>query len=310
MKAFVSGSLAYDRIMGFSGNFSNHILRGKTNAINVSFTVDGTVEKFGGTAGNIAYSLSLLGEMPVVLASIGRDYLRYFEWLAQNRIASDNIKIVSQEFTACAYITTDQSENQITLFNPGAIKHPSEFNLDSVDAQESIFIVSPGNLQDMSNYVQKCKARGIDYIFDPGQSLPMWKAEELVRCIEGAKILISNDYEMEMIIRATGCDSKALLELTEVIIITMGEEGSRVHTTGSEVNIPAVQASAVVDPTGAGDAYRAGLVKGMIQGKAIDICANMGSVCASFAIEHYGTQEHRFTGAEYEERLEKLVSQQ
>ena len=309
MKVFVSGSLAYDRIMDFPGYFADHILPEMTHSLNISLTVNGTVEKFGGTAGNIAYALSLLGEKPIILATIGHDYPRYFEWLTQNQISCDTIKVIQEEITAGAYITTDRSNNQITLFNPGAMKYPSSFSFDTVDAKGSIVIISPGNLQDMINYSHTCKARGIDYIFDPGQSLPMWKAEDLIRCIEGSKILISNDSELEMIVRAIGCDRKELLELTKTIVTTLGESGSRVYTSEFEIEIPAAKPNIVVDPTGAGDAYRAGLIKGMIQGKDIAMCATMGSVCASFAIEHYGTQEYRFNPEEYEERLKKLVAQ-
>ena len=306
MKVFVSGSLAYDRIMDFPGYFADHILPEKTHVLNVSFTVNGMVEKFGGTAGNIAYALSLLGEKPIILATIGHDYRTYFEWLAENRISCDNIKVIVEEFTACAYITTDRSDNQITGFNPGAMKFPSSFNFDTVDARESIVIVSPGNLQDMLNYSQTCQTRGIKYIFDPGQSLPMWKAEDLVRCIEGSKMLVSNDYELAMILRTTGLDRAELLERTGTIVNTLGELGSRVYTSECAIEIPPAKPEVVVDPTGAGDAYRAGLIKGLIHGKDIAMCAKMGSVCASFAIEHYGTQGYRFSPGEFEARLQSL----
>ena len=176
----VSGSLAYDRIMNFPGYFSDHILPEKMHVLNVSFTVNGMIEKFGGTAGNIAYGLSLLGEKPIILATIGRDYHRYFEWLAKNHIASDSIKIIEEELTASAYITTDRADNQITGFNPGAMRYPSAFNFDKINPKESIAIIAPGNLEDMRDYSHACKARGIDYIFDPGQSLPMWNAQELI----------------------------------------------------------------------------------------------------------------------------------
>ena len=309
MNVFVSGSLAYDRIMDFPGSFADHILPEKTHVLNVSFTVNSMQEKFGGTAGNIAYALSLLGEKPIILAAIGQDYPTYFEWLTNNQIACDNIKVIKEEFTACAYITTDRSDNQITEFNPGAMKYPSSFDFDTVDANGSIVIVSPGNLQDMKDYPLTCKARGIDYIFDPGQSLPMWKAEDLMQSIEGSTILVTNDYELEMIVRTTGLDKKELLKRTGTIVNTLGKLGSRVYTSECDIEIPAAKSKMVVDPTGAGDAYRAGLIKGLIQGKDIATCAKMGSVCASFAIEHYGTQEYSFSPGQFEDRLKKLVSQ-
>ena len=305
MSIIVSGSLAYDRIMDFPDYFSDHILPEKLHVLNISFTVNGMVERLGGTAGNIAYALSLLGEKPIILATVGHDYHRYFESLAKKNIASDSIKIIEEEFTASAYITTDRADNQITGFNPGAMKYPSCFDFDRVNPQESIVIIAPGNLEDMINYPRSCKSRGIDYIFDPGQSLPMWNAQELIRCIDGSRILISNDYELELVINKTGLNRKKLLEKTKTIITTLGEMGSRVCTPDREIDIPAAEAKEVLDPTGAGDAYRAGLIKGLTEGRGIEQCAVMGSVCASFAVECYGTQEYHFSLQEFRERLDK-----
>ena len=308
MKIIVSGSLAYDRIMDFPGNFSDHILPDKIHVLNVSFTVNSMVERLGGTAGNIAYALSLLGEEPIILATIGHDYHRYFEWLAKNHIACDSIKIIEEEFTASAYITTDRADNQITAFNPGAMKYPTAFNLDRVSPQESIAIIAAGNLEERMNYSLTCRSRGIDYIFDPGQSLPMWPGQDLIQVIEGSTILISNDYELELIISNTGLDRKQLLKRTKTIVSTLGEMGSRVLTPDTEIAIPAAKPRVVVDPTGAGDAYRAGLIKGLVQGKPIEQCAIMGSVCASFAVECYGTQDYHFSLEEFKERLDKYSS--
>ena len=303
MNIITSGSLAYDRIMDFPGYFSDHILPEKIHVLNVSFTVNSLIEKFGGTAGNIAYALSLLGEKPVILATIGRDYHRYFGWLTQNNIAYDNITIIEEELTASAYITTDRSDNQITGFNPGAMKHPSSFNFDKINSEKSIAIIAPGNLEDMMNYSVTCKAKSIDYIFDPGQSLPMWAGQDLIQCIEGSKVMVSNDYELGLIISKTGLDRNKLLQRTNFIIITLGELGSCVCTPDCEINIPAIKPKEVVDPTGAGDAYRAGLIKGLVQGRDIEQWAKMGSACASFAIECYGTQGYYFDSTEFEERL-------
>jgi len=303
MNIIVSGSLAYDRIMDFPGYFSEHILPEKIHVLNVSFTVNGMVEKFGGTAGNIAYALAMLGERPLILATIGHDYQRYFDWLAKNDIVFEGIRVIEEEFTAGAYITTDKADNQITGFNPGAMRHSSVFDFDKIDPGESLVIVAPGNLDDMMKYSQTCKDRGIDYIFDPGQSLPMWNAQDLTRCIEGSKILISNDYELELIMSKTGLDRKALLGRTTTIITTLGEQGSHICMPDREIDISAIKAKRVADPTGAGDAYRAGLIKGMIEGKNIEQCALMGSACASFAVEGYGTQEYSFTPEEFGERL-------
>jgi adenosine kinase len=303
MNILVSGSLAYDRIMDFQGRFSDHILPDKIHVLNVSFTVNGLTEKFGGTAGNIAYGLSLLGEKPLVLATIGRDYHSYFDWLTKNNISHDDIRIIKQELTASAYITTDQADNQITGFNPGAMKFVSSFDFSKISSKESIAIVAPGNLEDMMNYSAMYKSKGIDYIFDPGQSLPMWNSSDLIKCIDGSKILISNDYELELVINNTGLDKKKLLQRTNTIITTLGEFGSRVCTLDYEIDIPAIKPREIVDPTGAGDAYRVGLIKGLVQNMNIKRSAEMGSVCASFAIECYGTQEYHFSLIDFEKRL-------
>ncbi|UCG84227.1 MAG: carbohydrate kinase family protein [Dehalococcoidia bacterium] len=305
MNVIVSGSLAYDRIMDFPGNFSDHILPDKIHVLNVSFTVNSMVEKFGGTAGNISYALRLLGEKPIILATIGRDHERYFDWLQSNQIAIDSIRIIEEEFTACAYITTDRADNQITGFNPGSMKYPSSFDFGGIDTRSCIAIVAPGNLEDMRVYSQTYQSRGIDFIFDPGQSLPMWDGGELAECISGSRILVSNDYELDLIINMTGLDRTELLKRTGVIITTLGEQGSRVYTADDEIVIPAVKPGTVVDPTGAGDAYRAGLIKGLVQRKKIAECAMMGSVCASYAVEHYGTQGYHFSLEEFQKRLDK-----
>jgi len=289
--------------MGFPGKFSEHLLPDKLHVLNVSFTVNGVVEKFGGTAGNIAYALRLLGQGPVIVAAVGRDRHRYFEWLAENGIGCDNIRVVEDELTACAYITTDQADNQITGFNPGAMKYPTSFSFDTVDPEGSIAIIAPGNLADMASYSHGCRERGIGYIFDPGQSLPMWDETELVGCIDGSSVLISNDYELEMIGSKTGLKMPALLEMTGAVVTTMGEAGSRVVTPEGLVDIPSVKARQVVDPTGAGDAYRAGLIAGLLDGRDLEQSALMGAVCASFAIEHYGTQGYRFSRQEFDGRL-------
>jgi adenosine kinase len=303
MDIIVSGSMAYDRIMDFPGHFSDHILPEKIHALNVCFQVDGMKEKFGGTAGNIAYALTLMGERPKISATIGRDYHQYFKWLEKNGISNDTIKIIDDEFTASAYITTDKADNQITGFNPGAMKYSSSLDFDKLHPKETLMIISPGNLEDMVNYPRFCKARGIDYIFDPGQSLPMLDAKGLIQTIEGCLILISNDYELDLIMSKTGFSKETLRRRARTIIVTLGELGSKVFTQQGEISVSAANPMRVEDPTGAGDSYRGGLISGLIRGKDIGQCARMGSVCASFAVECYGTQEYTFSPEEFNERL-------
>ncbi len=302
MNIYVSGSMAYDRIMDFPGKFSDHILPDKIHILNVCFTVNGMIEKFGGTAGNIAYTLNLLNERPIILATIGKDYSSYFDWLEEHNLSREGIKIITEEFTASAYITTDRADNQITGFNPGAMKYPSEYKFENIDHAKSIAVIAPGNLKDMVEYARYFKNWGIDYICDPGQSLTAWEGKALAEWIDGSRLLISNDYELEMIMKMTGTDKKDLLRLTTGIITTFGEKGSIICTSECTTTIPAAKSLNVTDPTGAGDAYRAGLLKGIILGKDIETASKIGSVAASYAVEKYGTQEHRFS---YEDFLER-----
>ncbi len=304
MKIYVSGSMAYDRIMDFPGKFSDHILPDKIHILNVCFTVNGMTEKFGGTAGNIAYSLSLLGEKPIVLATIGKDYQRYFEWLEKNDIPIEGIKIIGEEFSAGAYITTDRADNQITGFNPGAMKYPSEYKFDGAGPDDSIVLLAPGNLKDMADYADICRRKGMKFICDPGQSLTAWDGKSLTEWIEGSSMMISNDYELEMIRKMTGIDKKGLLRLTKVVVTTLGERGSLISIPGDDMRVPAVEIPDVADPTGAGDAFRAGLLKGLATDRDMVTAAKMGSVAASYAVEKYGTQEHRYSYEEFVERYE------
>jgi adenosine kinase len=204
MNVLISGSLAYDRIMKFPGIFTDHILQDKIHRLNVCFMVNSLSEYFGGTAGNIAYTLSLFAQKPIIAAAAGRDFDTYRQWLLQNNLPIDNISIIEDEFTAGAYITTDQSSNQITTFNPGAMKFNSAFDFDSIDPKNTIAIVAPGNFDDMYNFIRIFKQKRIAYIFDPGQSLPLWNGETLLEMIDGSWIFISNDYELELTKEKTG----------------------------------------------------------------------------------------------------------
>ena len=303
MNVIISGSLAYDRIMNFSEKFSDHILPDKIHDLNVCFQVDGVTENYGGTAGNIAYAMNLMGESAALSATIGSDHHKYFDWLGSNGINREGVKVISSELTAGAYITTDQTNNQITGFNPGAMKFSSELDFSKLEPENSLLLISPGNLDDMINYPQQCKRRGIDYIFDPGQSLPMLQAEDLIEAITGCKMLIVNDYEFNLILDKTELSKDGLINRTTATIITYGEGGSKIFGKDGVVEIPTYTARQVIDPTGAGDAYRGGLVSGLIQGKDLETCGRLGSGCASFAVECNGTQVYTFSQEELEARM-------
>ncbi len=305
MEILVSGSMAYDRIMDFDGKFSDHILPDQLHMINVSFTVNSLTENFGGTAGNIAYSLSLLGEKPRILATIGQDYHRYFEWLHQIGVPTVDIRVVADELTAGAYITTDTQNNQITGFNPGAMKQQSGFAFDAVDPKDCLAIVAPGNLQDMAEYTAEHQKRGIFSIFDPGQSLPAWEPAALAKCINQSRMLVCNDYEMEMICNSTGMSRDQVAKTVETIVVTKGSEGCNLVTSSGRLEIPVVPADDAVDPTGAGDAFRGGLIKGMVAGLSMERAVQMGNVAGCYAVRKYGTQQYSFTMDEFNSKLEQ-----
>lgn len=311
MHILVSGSLAYDRIMDFPGKFSDHILPDKIHMLNVCFMINGLKENFGGTAGNIAYALSLLGESPNIIATAGRDFEPYKNWLMKNSISTKHIKVIQEELTAGAYITTDQSDNQITAFNPGAMKFNSTFDFDSLAGEKVIAIVAPGNLGDMITFSNTYKKKGIDYIFDPGQSLPAWSKDLLAEMIHGSKIFICNDYELQMTQEKTSLSVDDILKITETLIVTKGELGSVVmRKENSQIKtfeIPVARVDQVNDPTGAGDAYRAGLIKGLAVSKNdIVHAAKIGAVCAAYCVEVYGPQNFHFTHEAFNSRFGSL----
>ncbi len=305
MEILVSGSMAYDRIMDFPGRFADHIVPEKIHMINLSFTVNGLVEKFGGTAGNIAYALTLLEERPRILATMGHDYHSYFQWLEQCGIATGDIRIVPEELTASAYITTDLAGNQITGFNPGAMKHPSLADFGDLDPADCIALIGPGNLQDMADYARSYQQMGIFSIFDPGQSLPAWEGEDLASTIQNCRMLVSNDYELALIKDKTGLSTSQLLEMVGAIVTTKAEQGTEVVSSGAVLQIPAIPTPEVVDPTGAGDAFRGGLIKGLILKCPLERAVHMGTVCGHYAIQKSGTQEYSFTMEQFTAKLEK-----
>jgi adenosine kinase len=245
----------------------------------------------------------LLGERSIILAAAGKDFGRYSEWLSRHNVDSSGVRIIEDEFTSGAYITTDMSDNQITGFNPGAMKWTSDYQFKNVDPQNSLAIVSPGNTEDMQIYTRKYKDLKIPYIFDPGQQIPVLSGKSISEMISGSAMLISNDYELDLIKKSTGLKDNDIYGMTRSIITTMGENGSVVVAENRKIKIKAVKADKVVDPTGAGDAYRAGVIKGLAMKKNLVEAAKMGATSASFAVECYGTQEHKFNLEKFWERF-------
>ena len=295
MRILVTGSLAYDRIMSFPGSFADHILPEKIHILNVCFLVEGLEEKFGGTAGNIAYCLKLLGENPTIVATAGKDFAAYEAWLRHCGLSLEGIRRIGEEFTAGAYITTDRADNQITGFNPGAMKHSALYPVDDADPADTLAIVAPGNLEDMQDHIRRYKAKGIPVIVDPGQNIPALSGEQLTEMLTGAAYLISNDYELQLIENSTKLSLAEITARAGTVITTLGEKGSVIRQGASESTIPPCPVAEVQDPTGAGDAFRAGFIKGLVMGKTPVEAAKLGSVSAAYAVEKHGTQEHHFT---------------
>lgn len=302
MRIYVSGSLAYDRVMAFPGRFADHIQPDKAHILNISFLIHELAENLGGTAGNIAWNLVLMGEKPTVFSTLGRDarpYLLRFEKLG---LDAAGVRVVEEVFTAGAYITTDQADNQITGFNPGAMKFPCGFGPEERAEGEALAIVSAGNVEDMVRLCQEYRSKRIRYILDPGQQLSVLTTPQLTHCLTGAYAVIGTDYEMELIQRYSRLPLEELVARTGVLITTLGEKGSMVLKNGKSTHIKVVPPTRVKDPTGSGDAYRAGLVKGLAMGLDVLDAARLGSVCASFCVEQLGTQEHRYDMADLEQR--------
>lgn len=283
--------------MNFSGKFMDSILPDQLHNLNVSFFINKVDEKLGGNAGNIAHTLALLGEKSLILASAGKDFSRYAEVLEQRGLSLEGIVVQENELTASAYIMTDQMNNQITGFHAAAMQAQTVYDFPHLDPEKDIALIGPSNPDDMKRHAAFYKERGVRYIFDPSQQLPMFDKEALLACINGAYLLSGNDYEIQLIINITEKTREELVELTtRGVITTLGEKGCLVSEKGEEERrIDAVPVYSVVDPTGAGDAHRAGLIKGLLLTQPLPECARLGSTCAAFCIEAAGTQGHDFS---------------
>jgi adenosine kinase len=306
-RALICGSVAFDTIMVFGDRFANHILPDKIHMLNVSFLVPRLRREFGGCAGNIAYNLKLLGDSGLPMAAVGSDFGPYREWLTRAGVSTEHVRVIDGELTAQAFITTDLDDNQITAFHPGAMQH-SHANRVS-DAREVVVgIVAPDGRDGMIEHAAQFAAARIPFIFDPGQGLPMFGAEELQRFVSQARWVTVNEYEWQMVQQKTGWNVAAVLERVEALIITQGAAGSTIHTREGELAIPAAPVSEVVDPTGCGDAFRAGLLHGLLHGLDWRATGHIASLLGAIKIESRGTQNHRFTRAEFDQRLARAFS--
>lgn len=305
MTIAVTGSIAYDYIMSFPGRFSEHILPERINAISLSFLVDSMRRERGGCAGNIAYNLALLGQKPLLMATVGQDAPEYVAWLREQGVDTSGVLQLPTDFTASFFVSTDRDNNQIASFYTGAMAKASQISFSNYqDRNIDVAIISPNDPGAMIKYVEECRALGIPFIYDPSQQIPRLGKAELIRGIEGARILIVNDYEFEMIKNQTGLTDSQLQAMVEVTVITRGEEGSTIYTNGSAVEIPIVPTRRLADPTGMGDAYRAGFITGMCYGFDWEISGRMGALAATYVLEEHGTQRHHYTIPQFIERFD------
>ncbi len=304
MSVLICGSMAYDNIMVFQDQFKNHILPDKVHILNVSFLVPEMRREFGGCAGNIAYNLNLLDtSLALPMATVGKDFESYAYWMDSHNINRKYIKVIEDAYTAQAFITTDLDDNQITAFHPGAMNHSQENNISDVSSC-SLGIVSPDGRDGMLKHAQQFTEKNIPFIFDPGQGLPMFNGEELIQFIEQANWVTVNDYEWQMMKEKTGLSKKEITEKVEALIVTRGGEGSHIYTKEGLIEVPIVEPESISDPTGCGDAYRAGLLYGLVNNMDIEIAGKIASLMGSIKISCHGTQNHTFTIDEFMSQLE------
>lgn len=304
MTALISGSIAFDTIMVFNDRFKNHILPDQVHILNVSFLVPELRKEFGGCAGNIAYNLNLLGEGAMPLATVGADFEPYAKWMERKGINRDHIRVIDDSYTAQAYITTDMDDNQITAFHPGAMAAAHLVDVPT-DVGAKVGIVAPNGREGMLQHARQFAEAGIPFIFDPGQGLPMFQGPDLLAFIEQASWVAVNDYESQLLRERTGLSLEALAERVRALIVTRGGEGSSIYTDGWRIDIPVVKPAAVVDPTGCGDAYRAGLLYGLIHELDWETTGRIASMMGALKIARYGTQNHSFSLDEFRAEFER-----
>ncbi len=307
MAALICGSLAYDTIMVFPDQFKNHILPDKVHILNVSFLVPRMRREFGGCAGNIAYNLNLLDGDPLPMATVGQDFAPYREHFEREGINLSRVTEIDDLYTAQAFITTDLDDNQITAFHPGAMMRSHENHVRDVP-DVSFGIVSPDGREAMLQHAEEFAAAGIPFIFDPGQALPLFNGEEFRHFIELADFVTVNDYESNLLAERTGWSERDIASRVKAYIITRGARGSMIHTPNGTLEVPAASPIRVIDPTGCGDAYRAGLLFGFMHGLDLATTGRVASLMGALKIEHSGTQNQRFKLAEFREQFRQQFS--
>jgi adenosine kinase len=303
MSTIITGSIAYDYLMSFPGKFTEHFLPEHMNRVSLSFLVDTMDKRRGGCAPNIAYTLALLGHRPRLMATAGQDFGEYRQWLEAAGVDTSLVKIVEDKFTASFFCSTDTESNQIASFYTGAMSNAGELSFRTApDAR--LAIISPNDPAAMVQYAEECRALDLPFIWDPGQQCARMSGEELAAGLAGAAIVICNDYEFELMRQKTGLDEAGVLERAAALVITKGEHGCTIIQREGTVDVPAVTPHRIVDPTGVGDAFRGGFLKGMAEKAPYEICARLGSMAATYALEHLGGQSHAYSWQDFKSRYE------
>ena len=304
MTSLICGSMAFDTIMSFHGRFSEALLADQLHKINVAFLVPGIRREFGGCAGNIAYNLKLLSGEPLIMATVGLDSAPYMERLDKLGISRRCIRTINDAYTAQAFITTDADNNQITAFHPGAMGS-SHLNKIADAGKVKLAIVAPDGRDGMIEHARDCAEQGIPFIFDPGQGLPMFSGEELIRFIDMATYVAVNDYEAELLTERTGLSLEQVAERVSALVVTRGEQGAEIYTSTKRYDIPVVRVDQVVDPTGCGDAFRAGMLYGLTNDMDWMTIGRLSSLMGAIKITSQGGQNHVLTREAIEQRFEK-----
>jgi len=306
----VTGSLAFDFIMNFPGRFSDNILPEKIHTLNLSFSVKTLRRERGGCAANIAYNLALLGEKPAILGVLGRDGRRYKNWLKKRGIDVFLIQIIKSKGTASAFIMTDSVDNQITGFYPGPMVENKKLKIENCKLKINLVIIAPNEPKAMINFTKECQKLSLPYLFDPGMQLPKLSKKDLEMGIRRAKIIVGNDYEIGLIMSKLKTQNSKLKLKSQIWITTLGARGSMIEYQGKKIKVKAAKPKTIADPTGAGDAYRAGFIFGYLHGYDLKTAGQIGSVCAVYTVEKYGTTTHRFTKKEFQTRYQENFSEE
>jgi adenosine kinase len=303
MKIVCTGSVAYDYLMTFPGYFKDQIIPDHLDSISLSFLVDSMVRQRGGVATNIAYNLALLGEKPIVLATVGQDFEDYRLWLDSKGVDTQYIKVIESEYTASFFANTDLSNAQIASFYTGAMAHAAELSLKILPKGESeLVVISPNDPEAMHKYVMECKEDQLSYIYDPSQQLARIQVEEIRAGVQGAHIVFVNDYEIELLQKHTEYSLSDILKQVHLLVVTRGKDGASIYSDDKLFQIPVVEPNQVLDPTGVGDAFRGGFLKGMALKLDWQTCGQMGALAATYCLEQRGTQNHAYSIQDFIQR--------